>query len=61
MADKENGSKTGYKGPERRKFLRRSHADRRKEIRWEPKKSGRRQATGRRSIDALTGLLGSKR
>ncbi len=61
MADKDNSNKPDYKGPERRKFLRRTQADRRKEIRWEPKKPCRRQATGRRAVDALLGLLGSKR
>lgn len=54
-----NGS-TGYKGPERRKFSRRSVADRRKEIRWEPNNPNRRQTAGRRASDQL-GVLGNKR
>ena len=58
MADRDNSGKPDYKGPERRKFLRRTQADRRKEIRWEPNKPCRRQATGRRAVDTL---LGSKR
>ena len=61
MADKDNSDKPHYKGPERRKFSRRTQADRRKEIRWEPNKPCRRQATGRRAVDALLGLLGPKR
>ena len=61
MAEKDNSDKPHYKGPERRKFLRRTQADRRKEIRWEPNKHCRRQAAGRRAVDALLGLLGSKR
>jgi hypothetical protein len=55
-----NGS-TGYKGVDRRKFNRRNVADRRKEIRWEPDKSNRRQTTtGRRASDLL-GVNGNKR
>lgn len=47
-----NGS-TGYKGVERRKFNRRTLADRRKEIRWEPNNPNRRQNAGRRASDRL--------
>jgi hypothetical protein len=47
-----NGS-TGYKGLERRKFSRRSLADRRKDIRWEPSNPNRRQNAGRRASDQL--------
>ena len=47
-----NGS-TGNKGIERRKVNRRNVADRRKEIRWEPNKSNRREAVGRRATDLL--------
>lgn len=47
-----NGS-TGYKGVERRKLNRRSVAERRKEIRWEPNNPNRRQAAGRRATDIL--------
>lgn len=54
-----NGS-TGNKGIERRKFNRRNVVDRRKDIRWEPDKTSRRQATGRRVADQL-GVNGNKR
>ena len=60
MATESNTGKSVYKGQERRKFLRRFVADRRKEIRWEPNNPNRRQSTGRRAADHL-GVLGSKR
>ena len=59
MANEDNSSKPGYRGPERRKFPRRFTADRRKEIRWEPNHPNRRQNTGRRAVDHLGS--GSKR
>lgn len=40
-----------YKGPERRKEIRRTKADRRQEIRFEPEKDDRRQNPGRRQGD----------
>ncbi len=60
MANHDNTGKPVYKGPERRKFPRRTVADRRKEIRWEPNNPNRRHSTGRRAVDQL-GVLGSKR
>jgi hypothetical protein len=54
-----NGS-TGSKGIERRKVARRTVADRRKEIRFEPNNPNRRQNYGRRASDQL-GVNGSKR
>ena len=60
MANQDDTGKPGYKGPERRKFPRRSAAERRKDIRWEPKTPNRRQSTGRRAVDQL-GVLGFKR
>jgi len=46
--DKSGG---GYTGPERRKGPRRTAADRRTEVRWEPGKKIRRNPKGRRSTD----------
>jgi hypothetical protein len=60
MANESNTSKLVYKGQERRKFLRRFIAERRKDIRWEPNKPNRRQISARRAADHL-GVLGSKR
>lgn len=60
MANVYTNGNTGYKGVERRKFSRRNVADRRKDIRWEPNKSSRRQITGRRVADHL-GVNGNKR
>jgi hypothetical protein len=60
MAYKGTNDKSGYQGPERRKYARRLVADRRKEIRWEPNKPNRRQSAGRRVIDHL-GVLDTKR
>jgi len=60
MANHQDTDKPVYKGPERRKSARRSIADRRKEVRWEPKKPNRRQSPGRRSTDHL-GVQGHKR
>ena len=54
-----NGS-TGYKGVDRRKFNRRNVVDRRKDIRWEPNKTSRREIIGRRVTDHL-GVNGNKR
>lgn len=53
MANVYTNGKTGYKGIDRRKFSRRNVAERRKEIRWEPNKSNRRQTVGRRASDLL--------
>lgn len=53
MANHIDTVKPAYKGPERRKFSRRTVSDRRKEIRWEPKNPSRRQSAGRRSADHL--------
>lgn len=53
MANKETGNKSGYHGPERRKYARRLVADRRKDIRWEPNNPSRRKSAGRRVIDQL--------
>ena len=44
-------SAAGYKGPERRRKHRRSRADRREEMRFEPDKTDRRVLAGRRSDD----------
>jgi len=60
MADHQDTDKPAYKGNERRKFARRTVADRRKEVRWEPKKPNRRENVGRRSTDRL-GVQGHKR
>jgi hypothetical protein len=54
-----NGN-TDYKGKDRRKISRRNVAERRKEIRWEPKNPNRRQNTGRRASDLL-GVNSTKR
>ena len=61
MAKEDNTGKPVYKGPERRKFSRRTIVDRRKEIRWEPNKTNRRQTTGRRASDHLGVLATNKR
>lgn len=62
MASHGNGSdKPAYQGPERRKHARRTLADRRKEIRWEPGNSNRRNNPGRRATDALGAFSHSKR
>lgn len=53
MASIYTNGNTGYKGVERRKFNRRIVADRREEIRWEPKNPNRRQSAGRRATDML--------
>lgn len=53
MASNYTNGSTGYKGAERRKFNRRTVAERRKEIRWEPDKPNRRQNAGRRASDHL--------
>jgi hypothetical protein len=53
MANHQDTDKPAYKGPERRKFARRTTADRRKEVRWEPNNPNRRQNAGRRSMDSL--------
>ena len=53
MANHHTNGGTGYKGIERRKFSRRSMADRRKDIRWEPNNPNRRQSVGRRASDQL--------
>ncbi len=60
MASYYTNGNTGYKGVDRRKATRRTVADRRKEIRWEPKNPNRRASSGRRAADQL-GVLGSKR
>ena len=61
MAKEDNTGKPVYKGPERRKFSRRTTVDRRKEIRWEPNKTNRRQIAGRRASDHLGVLATNKR
>ncbi|MCR4300586.1 MAG: hypothetical protein NUV51_03175 [Sulfuricaulis sp.] len=53
MANVYTNGNTGYKGIDRRKISRRNVAERRKEIRWEPKKSNRREVVGRRAVDLL--------
>ena len=53
MASHHTNGNAGYKGVERRKFNRRTVADRRKEIRWEPKNPNRRESVGRRATDLL--------
>jgi hypothetical protein len=53
MANHSDNDKSVYKGPERRKFVRRTVSDRRKEVRWEPKNPNRRHSAGRRSADHL--------
>ena len=53
MANVYTNGNTGYKGVDRRKSSRRTVVDRRKEIRWEPNKSNRREAIGRRAADML--------
>jgi len=53
MANHRDTDKPVYKGPERRQSARRLTAERRKEVRWEPKTPNRRQSTGRRSTDHL--------
>jgi hypothetical protein len=60
MAPKGTDNKSGYHGPERRKYARRLAADRRKDVRWEPNNPNRRKTTGRRVIDHL-GVLDTKR
>lgn len=60
MASVYTNGNTGYKGIERRKFNRRNVVDRRKDIRWEPNKSSRRQSAGRRAADHL-GVNSNKR
>jgi len=60
MANHQDTDKSTYKGNERRKFARRTVADRRKDVRWEPKKPNRRENAGRRSTDRL-GMQGHKR
>lgn len=40
-----------YKGPERRREVRRKNSDRRQDIRFEPDKDDRRQSPGRRKDD----------
>ena len=60
MANHVGNGNAGYKGPERRKYPRRILSDRRKEVRWEPKKSNRRENPGRRAVDIL-GVLAPKR
>ncbi len=60
MANHRDTDKPVYKGPERRKFARRTVAERRKEVRWEPKNPNRRQSAGRRGTDHL-GVQGHKR
>ncbi len=44
-------SAAGYKGPERRRKHRRSHTDRREEMRFDLDKTDRRVCAGRRSDD----------
>ena len=62
MANHGNGAgKSAYQGPERRKYVRRTVADRRKAIRWEPDNPNRRNNPGRRAADALGALNHSKR
>ena len=62
MAKHGNGSdKPAYHGPERRKYSRRTVAERRQAVRWEPDKPNRRQNPGRRTTDALGALNHSKR
>lgn len=62
MANHGNGAgKSAYLGPERRKYARRTVADRRKDIRWEPDNPNRRKNSGRRAADALGGPNHSKR
>jgi len=62
MANHDNGSgKSTYRGPERRKYARRTMADRRKDIRWEPDNPNRRKNQGRRAADALGVTNHSKR
>ncbi len=60
MANDSSNGKPVYRGAERRHFPRRTLADRRKEIRWEPNNPNRRENPGRRVSDQL-GMLGSKR
>jgi hypothetical protein len=62
MASHGNGTdQPAYKGPERRKYARRTVADRRKAIRWEPDNPNRRSNPGRRAADALGAFNHSKR
>lgn len=60
MANAYTNGNTGYKGVDRRKIGRRNVAERRKEIRWEPKVPNRRQTAGRRTTD-LFGVNSIKR
>lgn len=53
MANVYTNGNSGHKGIDRRKSSRRTVVDRRKDIRWEPDKSNRRQAVGRRVADQL--------
>jgi len=62
MAKHGNGSdKATYQGPERRKYSRRTVAERRKAVRWEPDHPNRRKNPGRRATDALGAFNHSKR
>ncbi|HEY5682890.1 MAG TPA: hypothetical protein VIR61_04360 [Sulfuricaulis sp.] len=60
MANVYTNGKTGYKGIDRRKINRRTVAERRKDIRWEPKNPNRRLNVGRRAADLL-GVNSTKR
>lgn len=53
MANQDGTGRSVFKGTERRKMLRRFIADRRKDVRWEPEKSPRRESSGRRITDKL--------
>ncbi len=62
MANHGNGSgKSAYQGRERRKYVRRTVADRRKDMRGEPDNPNRRKNPGRRATDALGASNHSKR
>ncbi|WP_298135468.1 hypothetical protein [Acidiferrobacter sp.] len=41
-----------YCGPDRRRWVRRTHPERRALVRWEPDLGGRRQNEGRRATDS---------
>lgn len=51
---------TAFTGAERRRRVRRIHADRRAAIRYEPDKPDRRQGSGRRQDDKLWDMIRSK-
>jgi hypothetical protein len=60
MANDGNKGKSGHRSSDLRNYPRRLITDRRKDIRWEPKTTNRRENSGRRTADAL-GRFGNKR